>query len=69
MRMFCILRANGKIFENTGWLLECKKAVFMFNRNSIVVIEPCHKCDLQMDFDNVKVVGHEPQYQRPILEA
>ena len=38
---------------------EHKKAVLMFYENSKVVSH-VHQCHHQMDFDDVKVVGHEP---------
>ena len=48
---------------------EHKKAVLMFNENSKVASH-VHQCHHQMDFDNVKVVGHEPNYhQQLFLEA
>ena len=48
---------------------EHKKAVWMFDENSKVASH-VHECHHQMDFDNVKVVGHEPNYhKRLFLEA
>ena len=46
-----------------------KKAVLMFYENSKVVSH-VHQCHHQMDLDNVKVVGYEPNYhQQLFLEA
>ena len=48
---------------------EHKKAVLMFDENSKVASH-VHQCHYQMDFDNVKVIGHEPNYyQQLFLEA
>ena len=48
---------------------EHRKAVLMSDHYSKIVSH-IHECHHQIDFDNVKVVGHEPHYhQRLFLEA
>ena len=64
---FRILRPDRETIEKA--VSEHKKTVSMFDPNSKDE-NNVHECHNQMNFDNVKVVGHEPNFhQRLFLEA